>query len=492
MERSAGILMPIFSLPSPYGIGTLGREAYAFVDFLAAAGQKYWQILPVGPTSFGDSPYQSPSAYAGNPYFIDLHLLIEEGLLTKAEVESFFWGSDPSQVDYHAMYQNRLELLRIAAERGYEQAPVADFERENSSWLPDYALFMAIKRYFKDVSWLDWSEEALRRRDAEALAEYREKLKEDIRLFTFVQYLFFRQWKSLREYAHEKGVMLIGDLPIYVALDSADVWARPENFQLDENYMPVEVSGVPPDMFSADGQLWGNPLYDYEKMAEKDYEWWVKRIEGASRLYDVIRIDHFRGFESYWAVPYGETTAKSGRWRKGPGMALVGLLKEKFPKLSFIAEDLGYPSPEVRALLADSGFPGMKVLVFSFDTKDSDISKPHDYIANSVCYAGTHDNDTLKGWLEHADSKDRKQAALYFGLNRHEGYVRGMLRGGMASVPKLFIAQMQDYLKLGSEARMNTPGKLEGNWRWRLLPGQANERLAGRIRVMTERYGRGG
>ena len=492
MKRSSGILMPISSLPSPHGIGTLGAEARKFVDFLADAGQSWWQILPVGPTSYGDSPYQSFSAYAGNPYLIDLDLLCEDGLLTPAEVNAVSWGTDPARVDYSAIYNGRFPLLHLATERGWERDAdkVKAFSEENDAWLPDYALFMALKRHFGMSAWTEWPDEDIRLRRPEAVARYREELADDIRLFTYIQYLFFRQWEALRSYAHEKGIGIIGDLPIYVAMDSADVWADPRAFQLDERNVPAEVAGVPPDYFTADGQLWGNPLYDWDAMKADGYTWWIRRIAGASRLYDILRIDHFRGLESYWAVPYGETTAKVGRWVKGPGMDLMNVLTEKFPNIQFIAEDLGYLTPEVRQLLEDSGLPGMKVLQFAFDSREAANYLPHTYPRHCVCYAGTHDNSTLMGWKDEAAPADIAMAREYLGLHDEEGFNWGVLRGGQSSVADLFIAQMQDYLGLGSEARMNTPGILGGNWQWRMLPGQITDELTARIARMTSLYGR--
>nr|WP_326185706.1 4-alpha-glucanotransferase [uncultured Oscillibacter sp.] len=492
MKRSSGILMPVSSLPSPYGIGTLGRAAREFVDFLAAAGQSWWQMLPVGPTSYGDSPYQSFSAYAGNPYFIDLDYLREDGLLERAEIEAVRWGGDPGRVDYAAIYENRFSLLRKAADRGWERdaEKVAAFAEKNREWLPDYALFMALKRHFGMTAWTAWPDREIRLRRPGAVARYRETLAADIRLFTYIQYLFFRQWEALRAYAHEQGVGIIGDLPIYVSMDSADVWADPRSFQLDENNVPREVAGVPPDYFSADGQLWGNPLYDWEAMGRDGYRWWIRRIGGAARLYDILRIDHFRGLESYWAVPYGETTAKIGRWVKGPGMDLLRVLTARFPNIQFIAEDLGYLTPEVQKLLRDSGFPGMKVLEFAFDSREPSNYLPHTYTPHCVCYAGTHDNATLMGWKDEADPADIAMARRYLGLNEEEGFHWGVLRGGMSSVSDLFMAQMQDYLGLGSDSRMNTPGTLGGNWQWRMLPGQITEELTRHIAEMTSLYGR--
>ena len=492
MERSCGILLHLSSLPSPYGIGTMGRAAYNFVDFLTAAGQSLWQLLPLGPTSCGDSPYQSFSSFAGNPYFIDLDMLVEDGLLLKSELDGIDWGENPEFVDYGKIYENRFKVLKIAAGRGIERdkAELERFVSDNRSWLPDYALFMALKRHFGMKSWTEWPDEYIRLRRPEAVQRYQKELADDIRLFTYIQYLFFRQWETLRAYAHEKGIGIIGDLPIYVAMDSADVWADPRAFQLDERNVPAEVAGVPPDYFTADGQLWGNPLYDWDAMKADGYSWWIRRIAGASRLYDILRIDHFRGLESYWAVPYGETTAKIGRWVKGPGMDLIGVLTEKFPNIQFIAEDLGYLTPEVRQLLADSGLPGMKILQFAFDSREAANYLPHTYPRNCVCYAGTHDNSTLMGWKNDAAPSDIAAAQEYLGLNEEEGFHWGILRGGQSSVADLFVAQMQDYLGLGAEARMNTPGILGGNWQWRMLPGQITEDLAKRIARMTSLYGR--
>ena len=491
MDRHSGILMHISSLPSPYGIGTLGREAYAFADFLRAAGQKYWQLLPLGPTSYGDSPYQSFSTFAGNPYFIDLDLLAEDGLLSPSELEAEDWGGQRRYVDYGRIYAARFGLLRKAFQAGYprDRAAVEAFCRENK-WLDNYALYMALKARFGMKSWLDWPDEDLRLRRAEALERAREELAEDIAFYAYLQYLFFRQWDALREYIHSLGIRIIGDLPIYVAMDSADVWAEPEFFQLGEGNVPTEVSGVPPDYFSADGQLWGNPLYDYEKMAADGYRWWIRRMSGAARLYDVVRIDHFRGLESYWAVPYGADTAKNGRWRKGPGMDLVGTLTSWFPGLSFIAEDLGFLTPEVRRLLEDSGLPGMKVLEFAFDAREPSNYLPHTYNRHCVCYVGTHDNETVEQWRWQADRADVTFARKYLGLNDAEGFHWGMIRGGMSSVADTFLVQMQDCLGLGAEGRMNTPGTGWGNWRWRLLPGEASPALAKKLRCYTKMYGR--
>ena len=492
MKRSSGILLPISSLPSPYGIGAFGRAAYDFADFLHAAGQSYWQLLPLGPTSCGDSPYQSFSTFAGNPYFIDLDLLVEDGLLTKREVTDCAWGAEPRYVDYGRLYEGRFPLLARAKARGWarDRAAVAAFEAENSRWLPDYALFMALKRHFGMKAWTEWPDEGARLHRPDALERYRAALREEVELFTYLQFLFFRQWSALKSYVNGLGLRVIGDLPIYVAMDSADVWSESENFRLDERGVPVEVSGVPPDYFSADGQLWGNPLYDYEAMQRDGFAWWIRRVGGAARLYDVVRIDHFRGFASYWAVPYGETTAKNGRWVKGPGMALVGVLTDWFHDLAFIAEDLGAPAPEVTQLLADSGLPGMKVLEFAFDPREPSSHLPHRCGENCVCYTGTHDNAPLALWRTEADGAELALAERYLGLNEREGFERGIIRGGMGSVARLFVAQMQDWLGLGAGHRMNVPGTGRGNWAWRLLPGEASARLAEEIRDLTRLYER--
>lgn len=492
MKRSCGILMPISSLPSPYGVGTLGKEAYAFVDFLQETGHAWWQVLPAGPTSYGDSPYQSFSTYAGNPYFVDLTMLCEDGLLTCAELDAVDWGEDPARVDYEKIYTGRFALLEKATERGWKRdaADLAAFAADNAGWLGDYALFMALKRHFGMRAWTEWEDEDIRLHRPEAVERYRRLLAEDVRLFTYIQFLFFKQWGALRAYARDHGVGIIGDLPIYVAMDSADVWADPASFRLDERNMPVEVAGVPPDYFSEDGQLWGNPLYNWDAMKRDGFGWWIRRIEGAGRLYDVLRIDHFRGLESYWAVPYGETTAKNGRWVKGPGMDLVGVLTGWFPQMQFIAEDLGFLTPEVQQLLRDSGLPGMKILEFAFDAREPSNYLPHTYPRNCVCYAGTHDNTTIAAWKGEADPEDVAMAVRYLGLNDEEGFHWGMIRGGMSSVADLFVVQMQDYLGLGAEARMNTPGVLGGNWQWRLQNGQITPELTKKIAELTRMYGR--
>ena len=492
MERKSGILLPMSSLPSPYGIGTMGKSAYQFVDFLKGAGQKYWQVLPLGPTSFGDSPYSSFSSFAGNPYFIDLDLLIRDKLLRPSEVKSRDWGDDPDKIDYAKIFENRYPVLRLAFQRGRERyaAEIADFRRENAAWLENYALYMALKAGFGMVSWTEWPDREIRLHKPEAVERYRRQYAEEIDFWVFCQFLFFRQWKALRDYAHEQGILFIGDVPIYVALDSADVWSEPKYFQLDSDGVPKEVAGVPPDAFTEDGQLWGNPLYDYDAMKKDGYGWWIRRIDGAKKLYDVIRIDHFRGFESYWAVPYGDDTAKNGAWKPGPGMGLVGVLTSWFRDLSFIAEDLGYSTPEVRKLLADSGLPGMKILEFAFDAHGDSAYLPHNCEENSSCYIGTHDNETVQGWLKWADKPSLRFAERYMHITPDEGWNWGMIRSGMATPSRLFVVQMQDLLELGADARMNSPGTSVGNWQWRMLPGAADKALAKKLKLYTKTYRR--
>ena len=492
MTRSSGILMPMSSLPSPYGIGTMGKAAYEFIDFLKAAGQKYWQLLPMGPTSYGDSPYASFSTFAGNPYFIDLDMLVEEGLLKKTDLKGIRWSVKKDRVDYGLIFQSRFKVLRKAWQNGRETLAeeIVAFRRENTGWLEEYALFMAVKGKFTLAGWTQWPDEDIRLHKPEAVEKYGWELKEEVDFYVFMQFLFFRQWEALRAYAREAGVQFIGDIPIYVAMDSADVWSAPQYFQLDGENVPTEVSGVPPDAFTEDGQLWGNPLYDWDAMASDGYGWWIRRIDGAKKLYDVIRIDHFRGLESYWAVPYGAETAKEGQWRPGPGMRLVGVLASWFHDLSFIAEDLGYVTPEVKALLADSGFPGMKILEFAFDAHGESDYLPHRCTSNSVCYMGTHDNDTVQGWLKTMREEDLDFASRYMHITEDEGWNWGLIRTGMATASNLFVVQMQDVLELPAGCRMNTPGTSAGNWQWRMLPGLLTQELAAKLLTYTKTFRR--
>lgn len=492
MQRSSGILMPMSSLPSKYGIGTMGKAAYEFVDFLHASGQSWWQLLPLGPTGFGDSPYSSVSTFAGNPYYIDLDMLIDEGLLSPDELDGIDWGSDDAHTDYGRIYSGRYKVLASAFSHMTDEhrREMEAFRRESGAWLENYALYMAVKGHFGMACWTDWPDAAIRKHEMQAVRHYTELLKNEIDFQVFMQYLFFRQWNALREYAAEKGVRFIGDIPIYVALDSADVWSEPQFFRLDSENVPVEISGVPPDAFTEDGQLWGNPIYDWDKMRADGYGWWIRRIEGARKLYDVIRIDHFRGFCDYWSCPYGAVTAKEGVWKKGPGMGLVGVLTSWFHDVRFVAEDLGVLTPGLERLLLDSGLPGMKVLQFAFDSNGDSSYLPHNCIKNSVCYIGTHDNDTVLGWVETMSDKDREFASHYMHITADEGWCWGLIRTGMAASSDLFIVQMQDVLELGGDARMNFPGTTQGNWQWRMLPGALTKELAEKLREYTVTYRR--
>ncbi len=485
--------MHLSSLPSPHGIGSMGEPARRFADFLQQAGQTYWQLLPVCPTSYGDSPYQSFSTYAGNPYFIDLDELERQGYLRREEYENIDWECGPDRINYGVLYEKRYPILRKAAER-FRESPPGDYEtfcRENARWLDDYACFMALKGAHGGAPWFDW-EEPLRNREELAITEARLLHAEEIEFWKICQYLFFEQWKALRSYVNERGIRIIGDLPIYVSLDSVDVWAHPELFQLDENKVPREVSGCPPDGFSADGQLWGNPLFNWEYMARDGYAWWADRIGYLCRVYDVVRIDHFRGFDSYYAIPYGRKDAREGRWREGPGIELFRAVEEKIGRQPIIAEDLGYLTDSVRKLLADSGFPGMKVMEFAFDSRDGSGSEylPHNFIRHCVAYTGTHDNDTIAGWMSSAGLADVAHAVEYLRLSKEEGYHWGMMRALWGSVADLTIIQAQDILGLGSEARMNTPSTVGSNWQWRALPGSFTEELAAKLRHEMELYGR--
>ncbi len=484
--------MSVSSLPSPYGIGTLGKSAYRFADFLKEAGQTYWQMLPLGPTGYGNSPYQSFSSFAGNPYFIDLDMLVCDGLLLQSEIDAVEWGAEDRYVDYGKIYENRFSILKKAAERGYKRdsEKISAFIHENG-WVADYALFMACKQHNGMKQWTEWDDAELVARDREALAKYTDLLRNDIEAHIYAQYRFFKQWDALRDYAHSLGLKIMGDIPVYVPLDSADVWTEPWFFKLSEDFEPFEVAGVPPDYFSETGQLWGNPLYDWERMEADGFGWWIRRIGAAGRLYDTLRIDHFRGFSEYWAVPYGEPTAEHGKWRKGPGMKIVSALSGWFPDIEFVAEDLGTPTDTLKQLLRESGWPGMKVLGFAFDSKEESSFLPHLYGRNCICYTGTHDNPPLMQWYSEAFDEDRKYAAEYLGTaDTPDGFVQGVLRAGLGSVADLFVAPMQDYLCLGKEARMNIPGTTDGNWEWRMLPEEMSGGLAKKLHHATKLYGR--
>ena len=489
--RASGVLLPVFSLPSPHGIGCFSKEAYEWVDFLKLAGQQYWQILPLGPTSYGDSPYQSFSTYAGNPYFIDLEELVEAGFLTRKEVEACDCGKAARDIDYGKLYENRMPLLKLAYERSLEKPDpkFTAFWTENAWWLDDYGLFMAVKDIFDGNSWDQWAED-IRYRWDNAMWYYKTNYSKEIGFYVWLQYLFFTQWQKLKKYANDKGLKIIGDIPIYVAYDSADVWAHPEMFQLDQERKPAAVAGCPPDGFSADGQLWGNPLFRWDEMKKDGYSWWTKRIKAMSKLYDIVRIDHFRGFDSYYAIPGTDDTARNGEWREGPGMDLFHTLEKKLGKLNIIVEDLGFLTPSVLKLVKDSGFPGMKVVQFAFDSREGSDYLPHNYPKHCVVYTGTHDNDTILGWMNTAPKASVKFAKEYLNLTKEEGYNWGMMRGAWASVGDLAIVPMQDIIGVGTEGRMNTPSTLGGNWEWRATADQIDNKLAKRLYKYMEMYGR--
>lgn len=495
--RESGILLPVSSLPSPYGIGCFSKEAYEFVDQLVAANQKYWQILPLGPTSYGDSPYQSFSTYAGNPYFIDLNTLIEKGLLTKKECDAADFGSNPRSIDYGKLYKARYKLLRKAYERSdiSKNPDFLTFQQENAWWLDDYALFMAVKSFFKDECWDKWPED-IRKRYGYALDYYREQLYFDIEFQKYMQFEFSIQWNSLKTYANENGIRIIGDIPIYVAYDSADTWAHPELFQLDEENIPLAVAGCPPDGFAADGQLWGNPLYRWDYHRETGYAWWMQRLSYAFYLYDVVRIDHFRGFDEYFSIPYGDKTARNGHWEKGPGIDLFHRMKQVLGERDVIAEDLGYVTDSVRQMVSESGFPGMKVLEFAFDTRDTGCASdylPHNYPVNSVVYTGTHDNATLTGWYTDIPEDGREMLRDYihdYTTSDRSLYWPVICRV-MGSPARMCMIPMQDYLGLDNTCRINTPSTLGTNWKWRLLDGEFTTDLQNKIKKLVKIYQRG-
>ena len=509
--RESGILMPVSSLPGPYGIGCFGAEALKFVDFLAAAGQHIWQLLPLSPTGYGDSPYQSCSAFAGNPYFIDLDALKADGLLTAAQLKAEPWGTDPLSVDYGTLYTSRYKVLRAAYAAWREKYAgrfgcahyypddYYAFTLTNESWLNDYAMYMALKTANGMKSWAEWPRE-YRLRDAGALAEFAAGQEEEIGFWKFLQYEFAVQWKKVKDYANEKGIKILGDIPIYVSADSVDAWVGGELFELDAQGGFARVAGCPPDYFSADGQLWGNPLYNWPYHKQTGYAWWVRRVRHALGIYDLLRIDHFRGFDTYWAIPAGSPTARTGKWENGPGMDLFRALEAALGRLPIIAEDLGDLVPSVRKLLADSTFPGMKVLQFAFGGGDNEYL-PHNHVKNSVVYPGTHDNTTLTDWwVNAATAKEKANAAAYLHLTpckptakevaavRTDAARTALLRAALGSVADRAIIPMADWLGLGAEAHLNTPGKLGGNWAWRAAEGFDTALLADRIEAECAVY----
>lgn len=496
MSRAAGILLPVTSLPSKYGIGCFSKSAYDFVDWLRDAGQTYWQVLPLGTTSYGDSPYQSFSTFAGNPYFISLEALVEEGVLTQAELDAVDFGTQEDDIDYEKIYYGRYPLLRKAYERSdvTHNPGYLRFVEENAWWLSDYALFMAVKGRFGGKAWTEWAED-IRLRWSNAMDYYRRELYFDIEFYQYMQFKFFEQFEKLKNYAHANGIKLVGDIPIYVAMDSADAWAHPEMFQLDEKNVPVAVAGCPPDGFAADGQLWGNPLYRWDYHRATGYEWWISRLRFCFQLYDVTRIDHFRGFDEYYSIPYGSKTAHGGHWEKGPGLDLFKAVEAALGWHEVIAEDLGYVTDTVRQLVKDSRFPGMKVLQFAFDSRDTGSANdylPHNYIENCVAYTGTHDNETIVGWFDDILPEERVAVREYL-CDQHtpmEQLYKSMIALAMRSVAKTCIVPMQDYLGLGKAARTNQPSTVGKNWRWRVTEEQLSEKLQKEILAITRRYGR--
>ena len=493
MNRASGILLHISSLPSRYGIGTLGDEAYRFVDLLAESGQSYWQILPIGPTLYGDSPYQSPSAFAGNPYFIDLEHLIRDGYIYREETEALYFGDDPTRVDYGSLYKNRSRLFESLAERfDYNNGEYADFCSRNEYWLNDYSLFMALKEENNGRPW-NTLPEPLKMRDSGAVSDANERLASEVNKHRLLQFLFFKQWHWLKCYAHEKNVRIIGDMPIYVAYDSAEVWSHPHLFKLDNSRQPTFVAGCPPDGFSPLGQRWGNPIYNWESEREALFRWWRARVEHSLNIYDLIRIDHFRGFSEYYEIPSPEHTAVNGHWERGPGIDIFNYLRQELGELPIIAEDLGFLNGEVKEMLKESGFPGMKVLQFAFDSCENNDYLPHNYTKNCVIYTGTHDNDTLLGWIRNAgkDSVDRAKKYMGLSADADEGELcRAFIRTAMAGVGDTAIIPMQDILGLGSEARMNLPSSVEGNWRYRLPADYASRIDCERLREYTRLFAR--
>ena len=491
--RRNGMLRPIASLPSPYGIGGFSKEAYEFIDLLEETGQKLWQILPLGPTSYGDSPYQSFSTFAGNPYFIDLDTLAEKGWLTKEACEASDYGDNESYIDYGRIYNSRFVLLKQAFLNSdiLSDEKFTEFCKANQHWLPDYALYMALKNQNDGKSWIEWEEE-IRLRKPEAVEYYKKELEEECNFYEFLQYEFHEQWTKVKEYAHKKGIQIVGDVPIYVAFDSADTWANPELFQLDEKNLPLGVAGCPPDAFSATGQLWGNPLYNWAYHKKTGYDWWLKRIAYCFDLYDIVRIDHFRGFDEYYSIPYGDETAVNGHWEKGPGMDLFNTVKEKLGELDIIAEDLGFLTESVFQLLKDSGYPGMKVLQFAFDPSEDSDYLTYKYQRNCVVYTGTHDNDTTAGWFEKLSDGDKEVALRYMNsfYTPKEEQHWDLIALAMRSTADTCIIPVQDFLGLGSEARINMPSTLGDNWKWRMTKGAFSEELKEKIRRMTKLYGR--
>ncbi len=492
--RRSGILLPVSSLPSQYGIGSFSKEAYRFIDFLYESGQTYWQILPLGPTGYGDSPYQSFSTFAGNPYYIDLETLVNKGYITAEDCYRYDFGKDKYTVDYEKIYLSRFKILYQAFEKSEigKKHEFQAFIKKNQFWLDDYALYMAVKKSFNGKSFAEWDEDIKKRRP-EAMRAYKERYAKEIEFYQFQQYEFFVQWKKLKKYANEKNIEIIGDIPIYVAFDSADTWANPELFQFDRECTPIAVAGCPPDAFSRTGQLWGNPLYNWAYHKKTAYAWWMQRIAYCYELYDIVRIDHFRGFDEYYAIPYGSATAEHGKWERGPGYDIFKTMKKTMGEKRVIAEDLGFLTQSVIELVKKTGYPGMKILQFAFDSREESDYLPHNYNKNSIVYTGTHDNDTTVGWYKKLNREDKKFAREYLDIaddTPANVVVWTFIRAALSSVSDTAIIPLQDYLELDETARMNIPSTLGNNWKWRMNTTDMNSNLAERIKKLTKIYGR--
>lgn len=485
--RNAGILMPISSLPGRYGIGTFGESAYRFVEFLKKASQKYWQILPLGHTSFGDSPYQTFSAFAGNPYFIDLDYLRLDELLEQSEYEHLYHSTN--QIDYGFLYENKYSVLRLAYSRFQKNHEYLEFVENEKEWLEDYALFMALKNYHNGSAWLNW-EEKYKTKNEKALNKFKKNYVEEIEFWYFIQYYFDKQWKKLKNYANDNGIEIIGDIPIYVAMDSCDVWANKKYFQIGKDYVPVRVAGCPPDDFSEDGQLWGNPVYDYNELEKDGYSWWIKRMKKSLEMFDVVRIDHFRGFEAYWSIPYGDKTAKGGKWVKGPNVKLFKAMEKELGKMNIIAEDLGFLTEGVYKMIKKLKYPGMKILEFGFDPWGNSDHAPHNVVENSIVYSSSHDLAPLKEWYYTQSYENKRYILEYLHLNSEERIVEALIKCTLSTVAKTAIIPIQDYLELDWYARINTPSVAEGNWKWRAIENQLIDDLAYRISYWTKLYRR--